>query len=101
MKKIIFSGALAIVLTSCSVTMPYAVTNNTVGEKRGISKTNLILGTTGAWGGNIQAGLFSTNKNFGVIEAAKKGKIETIGSVDIKTTNYILFKKVEVIVTGE
>jgi hypothetical protein len=81
--------------------MPYAVTNNTVGEKKGVSTTNLIFGQTGAWGGNIQAGLFSTNKNFGVIEAAKKGKIDKIGSVDVKTTNYIFFKKVEVIVTGE
>ncbi len=101
MKKLIFSGVLAVVLTSCSVTLPYAVTNNTVGEKKGVSKTNLFFGQTGAWGGSIQAGLYSTNKNFGVIEAAKKGNIDVIGSVDIKTTNFFLFQKVEVIVTGE
>lgn len=101
MKKIIFGSVLAIALTSCAVSAPYAVTNNTVGTKRGVSKTTLIFGTAGSYGGNIQSGLFSTNKNFGVIEAAKKGKIETIGSVDVKSTNFYLFQKVEVIVTGE
>ncbi len=101
MKKLIVACAAGVVLTSCAVTMPYAVTNNPVNGKKGVSKTNLIFGTTGAWGGSIQQGLYSTNKKFGVIEAAKKGKIETIGSVDIKSTNYIFFTKVEVIVTGE
>jgi hypothetical protein len=33
--------------------------------------------------------------------AAKKGKIDKIATVDVKTTNFILFQKVEIIVTGE
>jgi starvation-inducible outer membrane lipoprotein len=101
MKKIIVAAGLGIILSSCSITLPYAVTNNTVGVKKGTSKTTLIFGQTGAYGGNIQSGLYSTNKNFGVIEAAKKGGISQIGSVDVKSTDFILFKKVEVIVTGE
>ena len=101
MKKLIIVCAAGLVLSSCAVTLPYAVTNNPVNGKKGVSTTNVIFGTSGAWGGNIQTGLYSTNKKFGVIEAAKKGKIETIGSVDIKTTNYIFFQKIEVIVTGE
>jgi hypothetical protein len=99
MKKFIFGALAALSLTSCAMTLPYAVTNNAVGEKTGISKTNVFFGATGAWGGNIATGIV-TNKNFGVIEAAKKGKITVIGSVDVKTTNYFLFQKVEVIVTG-
>lgn len=99
MKKIIFGALVTIALTSCSITMPYAVTNNTVGEKTGVSTTNVFFGQSGAWGGSIASGIV-TNKNFGVIEAAKKGKIAVIGSVDVKTTNYFLFQKVEIIVTG-
>ncbi len=101
MKKLIIACVAGITLSSCAATLPYAVTNNPVNCKKGVSTTNVIFGTSGAWGGSIQQGVYSTNKKFGVIEAAKKGKIETIGSVDIKTTNYLIFKKVEVIVTGE
>lgn len=101
MKKTIIGSVLAIALTSCSVTMPYAVTNNPVGGKKGVSKTTVIFGSSGAWGGSIQQGLITTNKKFGVIEAAKKGGIERIGSVDVKSTNFVFFTKVEVIVTGE
>jgi hypothetical protein len=80
--------------------VPYAVTNNTIGEKRGVSKTTVIFGGANGMGGNLHTGL-SINKNFGVIEAARKGKIDVIGSVDVKTTNFFIFQKVEVIVTGE
>jgi|TARA_B110000902_G_C14227567_1_gene557606 hypothetical protein len=99
MKKI-YIGILAIgLMSSCSITRPYAVTNNTLGPKKGVSKTNIIFGRSA--GEQLAVGLIVTNKDFGVIEAAKNGKIKTIGSVDVKTTNYIFFQKVEVIVTGE
>ena len=88
----------ALVLASCSTTVPYAATNNPIGSSVGKSKTTLILG--GAGSGNLEAGI-STNKNFGVIEAAKKGNIERLATVDVKTTNFIFFQKVEIIVTGE
>ena len=50
--------------------------------------------------GNLEAGI-STNKKFGVIEAAKKGDIDKVATVDLKVTNFVIFQKVEIIVTGE
>jgi len=99
MKKYLLSGLIIGLMASCTITRPYTATNNSLGTKKGISKTNIILGTSS--GDNLAAGLIVTNKNFGVIEAAKKGGINKIGAVDVKTTNYIFFTKVEVIVSGE
>lgn len=97
--KTIITGIVAVALvSSCALTRPYAVTNNTVGERTGVSKTTIIFGASG--GTTLSTGIV-TNKDFGVIEAAKKGKISKVGSVDVKTTNYLFFQKVEVIVTGE
>jgi len=99
MKKYIIGALTVGLMASCSLTRPYAVTNNPLGSKKGVSTTGIILG--GSQGEELAVGLFVTNKDFGVIEAAKKGKITKIGAVDVKTTNYIFFTKVEVIVTGE
>ncbi|MFT4757700.1 MAG: hypothetical protein ACI91R_002357 [Vicingaceae bacterium] len=93
------AGAALVALQSCSTTRPYAATNNPIGSKVGTSETTLILGTSA--GTNLEAGLVSTNKEFGVIQAARKGKINKVATVDVKTTNYVFFQKVEVIVTGE
>jgi len=104
MKKIKAFVAIAglFAFTSCSITYPYTATNNPIGDKVGRSKTTIIFGGAGgAGGGNIQNGVFSTNKNFGVIEAARKGDIDKVATVDIKATNFVFFQKVEVIVTGE
>lgn len=98
MKKLL-GGIFAVALvSSCSLTRPYAVTNNYIGNKQGVSKTTILFGLSS--GVQLSTGIVS-NKNFGVIEAAKNGGIEKIGSVDVKTTNYVVFQKVEVIVTGE
>lgn len=91
----LFTAAL---MTSCSVTMPVAATNNPIGSKKGSSKTGIIFGM--ATPDNLGVGLV-LNKNYGVIEAAKKGKIERLATVDLKVTNYIFFTKAEIIVTGE
>ncbi|MCT4582153.1 MAG: TRL-like family protein [Flavobacteriales bacterium] len=99
MRRYLYLAAAIGMLTSCSITRPYTVTNNPIGTKKGVSKTTVIFGGSG--GEQLAAGMIVTNKNFGVIEAAKKGKIEKIGCVDVKTTNFWLFQKVEVIVTGE
>lgn len=98
LKNITFIATLAIIFASCSVTYPYTATNNPIGSKRGVSKTTIIFG--GANEHNLGAGIV-TNKNYGVIEAAKKGKVDKIATVDIKVTNLILFRKAEIIVTGE
>ena len=100
MKKL-YLGVLFIgLMGSCSLTRPYAVTNNTLGSKTGVSETGVILGTS--YANDLAVGLFVTNKDFGVIEAAKNGNINKIGSVDVKKTSYLgIFTKVEIIVTGE
>lgn len=93
------AGAALVALQSCSITRPYTATNNPIGSKVGTSETTLIFGSSA--GTNLEAGLISTNKKFGVIQAARKGKINKVATVDVKTTNFVIFQKVEVIVTGE
>lgn len=95
--KALLLGGIVIAATSCTMTRPYTATNNPIGDEVGKSKTTLIFGTSS--GMNLSSG-FSTNKNFGVIEAAKKGGIDKIGCVDVRTTNYLIFQKVEIIVRG-
>jgi hypothetical protein len=91
--KNIFAVSVATaVLSSCAMTVPFKVTNNEVGTKIGKS-SSIVIGTA-------QAGIF-LNKNFGIIEAAKKGKISKIGVVDVRTDNYIIFTKQTFIVSGE
>lgn len=85
-------------LASCATTVPYAATNNPIGSKKGVSKTTILFG--GADRTNLGYGLV-LNKNYGVIEAAKKGKIENLATVDLKVTRYVIFTKAEIIVTGE
>lgn len=99
MKKILIALSATALLASCSMTRPYAVTNNTIGDKTGVSKT-LIIGGASA-GNTLSSGLFVTNKNFGVIEAARNGNLDKVGCVDVKTTNFLFVQKVEIIVTGE
>ena len=89
--------AVVALLSSCSLTMPYAVTNNAIGDKKGKSES-IILGVAGA--GNLGSGIVF-NKNYGVLEAVKKGGLTTVATVDIKVTNYYFFQKAQIIVTGE
>jgi TRL-like protein family len=94
MKKNILSLAtivlFTVVLTSCSVTIPLAVSDAKMGAKRGESTTTTIFG------------LIDLNSDFGVKEAATNGKITgAIATVDIKVTNYYFFSKKTLIVTAE
>ena len=99
MKKFIPAIIGIALITYFSMKRTYAETNNYIGYKKWESKTNIIFGASS--GMQLATGLIVTNKSFGVIEAAKKGGINKIGCVDVKTTNYFVFQKVEVIVTGE
>ena len=78
MKKIknIFLGAMVVTtLASCSVTLPQAVTDNPIGAKKGVSKTGMLFGA------------IQLNGDYGIAEAAKKGKIKgAVSTVDLKTT---------------
>lgn len=97
--KLFAAVLLCVAAASCTSTRPYAVTNNPIGDETGISSTTLIFGQSA--GPELEQALFSTNKNFGVIEAARNGEITRIGCVDVRTTTYLgIVTKVDVIVSG-
>ncbi len=84
--KIVLAAGL---ITSCSVTLPVAVSSAPIGSKTGVSKSTVICGNL--W----------LNKTYGAAEAAKNGKLTGgVATIDEKTTNYIIFQKKELIVTG-
>ncbi len=94
MRKILsaslLSLGLAAILTSCAITMPKDVTNNPVGSKTGRSSSIVLFH------------VFYLNGNYSLMEAVKNGGIKGgVSTVDIKTSNYLLFSKQEIIVTGE
>ena len=97
LKTLILVGVVALA-SSCTIVRPYAVTNNAIGEAVGVSRTTLILGASA--GQNLEQALFSTNKNFSVIEAAKNGNVDKIATVDVESSNYWLVSTVKIIVTG-
>lgn len=90
--KILFSvAALAFIFSSCSVTMPLAVSAAPIGSKVGVSKTGVLFGN-------------QMNKSFGIGEAAHNGKITGgVGVADLKIKSspfaFIFYKK-EIIVYG-
>ncbi|MDB9774648.1 TRL-like family protein [Vicingaceae bacterium] len=89
-KYLASTAILAALLSSCSITTPLAVTELPIGPKKGISETTVIFG------------VIELNKDYSVAEAAKRGKIKGgISTVDVKYTNYLIFGKKELIVTGE
>jgi hypothetical protein len=76
MKKLIYRGAittaLIAALTACSVTLPVAVSDAPIGNKRGVSTSTVILG-------------LHLNSDFGIKDAAKNGKISgAVATVDKK-----------------
>ena len=100
-------GAAAIALCSCSITMPVTVTNNAIGSKVGVAKNNCLgqlPATTAAMGQDffpVSGGLCFNDKNYSLADAAKNGGISKIATVDLKETNYLIYFKYELIVTGE
>jgi hypothetical protein len=82
--------AVAAVLTSCSVTLPVAISGAAIGTKVGHSTTTVLFRT------------WQMNKEYGIIEAAKNAGIKGgVATVDCKYTNMIFFTKMDLIVTGE
>lgn len=96
--KLLIVFAFGITVSSCSTVYPVTATNNPIGSKVGNSKTSILFGTANR--ANLGAGLVF-NKDYGVIEAARKADINKVATVDIKVTNYYIFTKAELIVTGE
>lgn len=88
--KILFAGLVATMMSSCSVTVPVAVSNAEIGSLRGTSKSTVILG------------VIYMNKQYGIKEAARNGGITSaIATVDEKTKNMIFFSKKTLIVTAK
>lgn len=95
MKRIITSLVVAAAFASCTAINPITATNNRIGDKVGKSESVCLF----YFGGNSSG--IVLNKNYGVQEAAKKGGLTSIATVDLKVTSYFLFSKTEIIVTGE
>jgi len=87
--KIILSCLSITILTSCSVSGPLMVTNNTNAGKRGEASRKIFLGIT------------LGHTDLGAITAAKKGKVSKISTVDYKVQGGLFTKTYSVIVTGE
>ncbi|MBL4709876.1 MAG: hypothetical protein JKY48_15700 [Flavobacteriales bacterium] len=83
MKALVAVSLMVFGLSSCVVYETHSVTGNPIGTKKGVAKTKLF-----------------GNSDVTMRTAAKNGKITKIGSVDTKTTVFILpFSKT--VVTGE
>lgn len=90
LRKITAIAATALLLSSCSLTMPVNATSNSVGSK---------VGTASATG---YLGVLFFNQDASIQAAAKAGGISKISTVDIKTTNILnLIITYKTIVTGE
>jgi hypothetical protein len=81
--------AAAAILTSCSATMPLAISSAPIGNKVGTSSTVVLFGT------------WHLNSDYGVGAAARNGGIKGgVATADIKITNYVIYQKKEIIVQG-
>ena len=75
----LFGGLMA----SCTVTT-VSVNSNPVGDSKGVAKaTN-----------------FQSDADYTLARAAKKGGIEKIGVVEIKSTSILIYQKIETTVSG-
>ena len=102
-KRLTLLGASILVLASCSITQPLAVTNNSLGDKTGSSKNTCIFAAPAAASGAgyvISSGI-CLNKKYGIVDAVEKAGIQKVGAVDIKITSFGLFRTYELIVAGE
>ena len=83
-KQLLFLSVIAIGATSC-VSTSTMITDNPVGTKTGVARLKL----------------FAKDKDFSIEKAAKNGSITKIGTVEVKTTLYLIFPVIETTVTGE
>ena len=88
-KNIIKLSFAALLLVSCTVARPIAVSNAEIGAKKGTSTTTVVFG-------------YETNSKYGVKDAAKNGKITSaIATVDEEVQNFIFFQKRKLTVTAK
>ena len=98
MKKIFTIIAATGLLASCSLTVPVTATNNRIGSKVGVAEATCLFASPA--GGSLSSGLVLGGP-FTIADAAKKGGITKIATVDLKVQNFLLFTKNSLIVTGE
>ncbi len=90
LKKVAALAAVALMMTSCALTMPVNATSNEIGPKVGTAKAEGFLGV-----------LFF-DQDASIQTAAKNGGIHKISTVDIKQTSILgLYVTYETIVTGK
>ena len=92
MKKVFFAAGLCLVagLSSCSITLPVAVSSNPIGAKTGSAKADVFLR------------VFSFGGDASIQTAAKSGGITRVATVDMKVTDLLgLIQTYTTIVTGE
>jgi len=89
MKKFIFTISLALLLSSCAITLPVNATSNEVGAKVGMAKAT----------GYLNFLCFDCDAS--IQKAAKQAGITKISTVDFKQTNMLgIIQTYECIVTG-
>ena len=100
-------AVVASIMVSCSTTYPIAITNNTMGGKVGVAKNNcLSYAPMVPMPGQsefipVSGGMCFNDRKYGIAEAAMNGGITKVATVDMKVTNYVIYYKYELIVTGE
>ena len=89
MKKVLLCLSVALLLSSCALTLPVNATSNQVWSKVGMSKATGYLNVL--WFG----------QDASIQKAAKQGGITKISTVDLKQTNVLgIIQTYECIVTG-
>lgn len=90
LKKVAALAAVALMMSSCAITLPVNATSNEVGTKVGTAKAEGFLSV-----------LFF-DQDASIQAAAKNGGIRKISTVDIKHTSILgLYVTYETIVTGK
>jgi len=88
--NVIIAASCSALLASCAITLPVAVSIAPIGTKTGVSSSVVLFGS------------IYLNGDYGVKDAANKGKISgAIATIDEKTTSYVFFSKKELIVTSK
>lgn len=92
MKKtiLVLLAVLAVLaVVGCTTTVPYDVTNNSVGSKVGEASASVYIWT------------FSGDFDYSLQTAAKNAGISKIATVDLRVKNFLVGKTYTTIVTGE
>lgn len=92
MKKFFFLAAsfAALTLSSCSITLPVAVSSNPIGSKMGEADAQVFFHIL-SFGGDAS-----------IMKAAKKGGITRVATVDMKVSDILgIVQTYTTIVTGE